>query len=56
MFLPIVQNGGEALCPYCGTRYKLVGEVRATTDPVSQRVERRWRAGKEGVAQPHLLL
>ena len=28
VFLPIVQNGGEALCPYCGTRYKLVGEVK----------------------------
>ncbi len=28
VFLPIVENGGEALCPYCGTRYKLVGEVK----------------------------
>ena len=28
VFLPIVENDGEALCPSCGTRYKLVGEVK----------------------------
>jgi uncharacterized Zn-finger protein len=26
VFLPI-EDKGEALCPYCGTRYKLVGEA-----------------------------
>ncbi|MFC3627664.1 zinc-finger domain-containing protein [Vogesella amnigena] len=27
VFLPIVKNGGEALCPYCGTRYQLTGPL-----------------------------
>ncbi|TCW31499.1 zinc-finger domain-containing protein [Gulbenkiania mobilis] len=27
VFLPIVKQGGEARCPYCGTQYKLVGPV-----------------------------
>ena len=27
VFLPIEQTG-EALCPYCGTRYTLKGEAR----------------------------
>lgn len=27
VFLPIVKQGGEARCPYCGTLYKLVGPV-----------------------------
>ncbi|MCL6263174.1 zinc-finger domain-containing protein [Craterilacuibacter sp. RT1T] len=29
VFLPIVKNGGEALCPYCGTHYQLTGPVSA---------------------------
>ncbi len=28
VFLPIEQSG-EALCPYCGTRYRLQGGARA---------------------------
>jgi uncharacterized Zn-finger protein len=29
VFLPIEQSG-EALCPYCGTRYILIGEAKAS--------------------------
>lgn len=29
VFLPIEQTG-EALCPYCGTRYVLKGEAKAS--------------------------
>lgn len=28
VFLPITGQGGEALCPYCGTQFKLVGDVK----------------------------
>jgi uncharacterized Zn-finger protein len=24
-----VASAGEAMCPYCGTRYRLVGEAKA---------------------------
>lgn len=29
VFLPVEQTG-EALCPYCGTRYVLKGEAKAS--------------------------
>jgi uncharacterized Zn-finger protein len=29
VFLPI-ETTGEALCPYCGTRYVLKGEIKAS--------------------------
>ena len=25
VYIPVVENGGEAKCPYCGTVYKLLG-------------------------------
>ncbi|MFC3531337.1 zinc-finger domain-containing protein [Vogesella facilis] len=27
VYLPIIKNGGEALCPYCGTQYKFTGPL-----------------------------
>ena len=29
VFLDIVETG-EVMCPYCGTRYRLVGEVKGS--------------------------
>ena len=25
VYIPVVENGGEAKCPYCGTMFKLLG-------------------------------
>ncbi len=27
VYIPVAENGGEARCPYCGTLYKLTGEL-----------------------------